>query len=83
MSGDYIFVDKNYRKNNPNQADYMERDDYLNMMKEDNGLEYNLLCPFEIPRGYDSFKVININKAFTFSMKNSEYTKKPDKYLFF
>lgn len=76
---DFVLVKKTHRQTYPKMSGYMKMQDYLDLMKEKNGLEY---CPsgeFKIDLLYNLFRVINKNKAMMFCIQNGDVISKPQK----
>lgn len=72
-----ILVNKNHRCNDPSSKDYEFLEDYINRMKEENGLLITHFFPYVISSDYSCFEVIDEGKAFQFVMLNSEFIQKP------
>lgn len=76
---DYIYIKKSHRETNISSVNYTRLTKYIITMEEENGLLYDPLAPFKIPREYHCFKVIDKAKAMLFCFKDSDFILKPDK----
>ena len=75
----YVFVKKDHRVRDTKSKNYMSSEEYYHMMIQENGLQYDPLCPFKKPsEEVSAFKIVERGAAMVFALKNPDFVEKPE-----